>query len=417
MSHKVSIQRLRAEIKLVESLISNDFPYKYIREALHQIERLLRERLTFLEKINPVLVNKDVIETLGEESLTLIVHTLRYIGFLLRSSDVRNSFELYNPLSLLVSKLIYTEDGKTPKLILSSEWDYSPFTYIHPKILGMDDYVFIGLPASETGNALIAPLAGHEIGHNIWRTHKLENEFEGKLFDRICEIISNDYWDKYSSQSDVLSTRDDLKGVLWFSVIQFKTRLAIAQLEELFCDFVGIYYFNKSFLSSYSYLLSPAIPGIRSARYPSNSDRVKAHMYACDKFGIEAPPDYESHFNDINNPAGMDLDLEIIGKACFSFLDDILKLVKDYYVNASLNEYSMDRVKIILENFKLGVPCKEKESLTNIINAAWVFYDSDFQYWKDKYLDLWNDYDNREKVLSDLVFKSLEVAYILENYK
>jgi hypothetical protein len=77
---------------------------------------------------------------------------------------VRNSFEAYDPLRELAHKLL---DYK-PAIILSSEWEFSPFTY--PAISDdLPDFVFIGLPACEAGNALVLPLAGHELGHSIWR--------------------------------------------------------------------------------------------------------------------------------------------------------------------------------------------------------------------------------------------------------
>jgi hypothetical protein len=80
------------------------------------------------------------------------------LRFVLRSTNVRNAFELFDPLLRMSQKLI----GKDTKLILSSEWSFSPFTYVgvFPELPG---FVFIGIPASESGNALIIPAAGHEL--------------------------------------------------------------------------------------------------------------------------------------------------------------------------------------------------------------------------------------------------------------
>ena len=67
--------------------------------------------------------------------------------------------------------LCHVLDGNDPanretRLILSSEWDYSPFMY--DQITDLPSFVFIGLPACESANPLLLPLAGHELGHSVW---------------------------------------------------------------------------------------------------------------------------------------------------------------------------------------------------------------------------------------------------------
>jgi hypothetical protein len=77
---------------------------------------------------------------------------------------VRNAFELLDPLQSIVDEVL---QGR-PELLLSSEWDYVPFAY--PQSLDdLRSFVLIGLPASEAASALLLPLAGHEIGHAVWR--------------------------------------------------------------------------------------------------------------------------------------------------------------------------------------------------------------------------------------------------------
>ena len=69
---------------------------------------------------------------------------LPLLGFIRRSSNVRNAFEFYGPIVLLARQLL----GRETRFIHSSEWDYSPFTY--PKLYeNLKDFVLIGLPTSE----------------------------------------------------------------------------------------------------------------------------------------------------------------------------------------------------------------------------------------------------------------------------
>jgi hypothetical protein len=69
------------------------------------------------------------------------------LGFVLRATNVRNAFEIYDPL-LTICRAIY---GTEAKLILSSEWAFSPFTY--PAVFkDLPHLIFIGLPVSEADN-------------------------------------------------------------------------------------------------------------------------------------------------------------------------------------------------------------------------------------------------------------------------
>jgi hypothetical protein len=65
--------------------------------------------------------------------------------------------------------------GDKARLILSSEWEYVPYTY--PQNLNeLPEFIVIGLPASESDNILVFPAAGHELGHSLWRKEQMHTD-------------------------------------------------------------------------------------------------------------------------------------------------------------------------------------------------------------------------------------------------
>lgn len=97
------------------------------------------------------------------EANFLIVRVAYIVGMIVRSTSVRNAFELYVPFLDLCKALV----GQDARLLISSEWQYVPFT--HPQSLAeLPDFIIIGLPAPESDNVLVFPAAGHELGHSVW---------------------------------------------------------------------------------------------------------------------------------------------------------------------------------------------------------------------------------------------------------
>src|SRR5207247_1253486 len=76
---------------------------------------------------------------------------LPFLGFILRSTNVRNAFEFLGPFRRLAGEVLepqVTPDKRETKLLFSSEWDYTPFTYF--SVPQLRRYVLIGLPAPES---------------------------------------------------------------------------------------------------------------------------------------------------------------------------------------------------------------------------------------------------------------------------
>jgi hypothetical protein len=156
-------QKLRAVLNQIKQLKSADFPYRESSAALVLLTDIYEKDLKRLDGLDPA-DSLDVRQHACAHANTDISRYYHILGFILRSTNVRNAFEIYDPL-LNLCKTIY---GNSAKLIISSEWDFSPFTY--PAVtVDLPDLMFIGLPSTEAGNSLLVPLSGHELGHSVWR--------------------------------------------------------------------------------------------------------------------------------------------------------------------------------------------------------------------------------------------------------
>lgn len=121
--------RIGAVLATIHGLKQGEFPTDDAREALVAIERLFAEDRDYLDQITPQYIPRVVREACSE-SLKHVFSFMPFLGFLLRCTNIRNSFELYRPLLQLAKALLDPiDESVATRLLLSSEWDYSPYTY------------------------------------------------------------------------------------------------------------------------------------------------------------------------------------------------------------------------------------------------------------------------------------------------
>lgn len=118
----------------------------------------LRSVLTEAAAVNGAQYLQQKVITITQK----IFNFTNYLGILLRSTNLRNSFEAYFSFEEMALALV----GKPNRLILSSEWDAIPF-YIPSPPAALEDFVIIGLPAFASRNSLLLPLAAHELSHAV----------------------------------------------------------------------------------------------------------------------------------------------------------------------------------------------------------------------------------------------------------
>lgn len=154
LSLEFSPARVRAFLDEITKLEASDFPYPHSKQALLSIERVFEEFLGHLEKLDKDS-DPQTIRAACVAEVSGLFDYLPILGFILRSTNTRNAFETYGPVLRLCQKIL----GPNTKLLISSEWEYSPFTYT--RVTHLPNFVLIGLPAHESSNPLLLPLAGH----------------------------------------------------------------------------------------------------------------------------------------------------------------------------------------------------------------------------------------------------------------
>ena len=259
----------------------------------------------------------------------------------------------------------------------------------------------------------MVPLAGHELGHNVWAQMRLKAEFGPLLENEIKQQIRSNYWKQFQQYTGLGKPEDldDLVGrQTWLHAWQWSLR----QSEELFCDFVGLAIFREAFLHSFSYLLAPGFPQYRSKHYPSDRDRAKHQVAASVTMGIDTPPLHVEQFADSpkSNADYINLLLTIADSATANIVNELTVRARDIVAAAGLVPPTNAEISSITKCFAKGVPPIDVSGLASIIIASWSFYNSGMDEWKDTYPSLFGNDFRAIEMLSDLAFKSIEVHEI-----
>jgi hypothetical protein len=290
---KQKAQSVLAQIKRMQS---DDFPYKESKGALDQIAALFEADLQRLGQIDTG-TDQSLRRQACAHTNNRVALYHRVLGFILRSTNVRNPFEVYDPL-LKICRSAY---GPKAKLILSSEWNFSPFTY-PATFQDLPDLILIGLPATESGNSLIFPLAGHELGHSIWRRPTSRGpSVNSPLLEGLRTALLTHYQKNWAEFDKLFEPKKDSTHLLTDLFLQKiwaqSLKLASRQLEELFCDLFGLAIFGEGFLYSFLYVLSPNL-GPRVDIYPTLERRTKVLIDGARRFAFDIPANFGSYFSE-----------------------------------------------------------------------------------------------------------------------
>lgn len=384
----------------ITNLKTSDFSHPDGEEALTLLLKLFNADILRLEEANKL--NNDQIKI--EACTRANAHIFRFhpiMGFILRSTNVRNSFEFFDPILRLARKLL----GNDAKLMFSSEWQFSPFTY--PLVFSeLPNFVLIGLPASESGNSLVIPLAGHELGHSVWRRSGLGTSLDKKIEQAVIECFKRN-WISFEKLFPGNYNRDNIESDLVLRSIWLPSyKLSKRQCEEVFCDILGTRMFGTSYLYAFKYLLAPNFGGKRSDIYPDLRSRASYILRTSNHFGFEELEDYEKDF--IENPKNYDqksqFQLKMSDNATFSMVDYLIRKAEDISIDANIPLSTNKKSSIIFDSFKQGIPHDGAESLADIINAGWKIYaDKGIRATCD-----WNEL-NLFRGLNAIIFKTIEV--------
>ena len=269
----------------------------------------------------------------------------------------------------------------------------------------LPNVVLIGLPASESANALIIPAAGHECGHSVWVKEAVETKIQTDVQDNIIRFLK-DNWSEYTSYFPQIpkDKLDDLIGrPTWAKCYDWSIR----QIEEMFCDFIGLILFGQSYLHAFAYLLAPALGGQRHPHYPNISDRVQHLTWAAGKTKVHVPEQYKDRFAKEEEPKLTNADnflLKASDRVTAIMIQPLWKIGRTYCKNAGLDLPSSEEIERISQDFKLLVPSSGAPEFVDIINAGWRCYLDD-TFWEDVKIES----SKRRMLLNELILKTVDV--------
>lgn len=390
--------RLDAVLERISALKAGDSPQEHSTLALGLIEELFRTYKASLSKLGPKNDPSVVYHHCGVVTQALFDYT-PFLGFLHRSRNTSNAFELYGPLLRMAKELL----GEDIHLVLSSEWDYSPFTYLGvPNLL---HFVWVGLPASESSNALLTPLAGHEFGHSMWARAGLAKKWQPKLEAGILAEIKR-RWKDYQRYNPAVTDQQSLTDLFGLQSWRPAYEWALSQSEELFCDFVALRVFGEAYLHAFGYLLAPGAPDRGTPLYPTLPKRVEHQLKAAHKLGVPVPDQHKMMFQPVKAISGSERAflIELAESATDSLVDELIDEAGSLVAERQTATIRPEEVASAFEAFRLLVPVQGSVTLPEIINAGWRATHEE---------TLWSEYPQisgkRRIVLNELLLKSAQV--------
>jgi hypothetical protein len=396
--------KLEGLLHQINALLLSDFPHVASEDALKTLDIYFKENRGRLQQAAQS-GNSQILQSTCATINQRIEQVLPLLGLLLRSTNIRNSFEAYFSLDALAKELI----GPAAKIVLSSEWDFSPMTY--PMNMAMlPDFVLLGMPASESANSLLLPLAGHELGHSVWLQRDLENKFAPKV-QMTTEHLLLSNWEEYQRtfpEQRTLPAKPETLTTMFVSnhlaTIQAHAR---SQIEEIFCDAIGAFTFGEAFACAFHFLLAPNLGGTRSSHeYPTLKDRA-TYIKEFASLDMEALgfTNYAGAFfeeDDVLNQQYAFL-ISIADKAAQELAASMYTEAKQIVIaTAKVEALNKDNIETIASTFRQGLPVDGDYSLPDILNAAWkhAFDQTKIGSLDVKALLAW---------ISELVLKSIEV--------
>jgi hypothetical protein len=271
----------------------------------------------------------------------------------------------------------------------------------------------IGVPASESQNALILPLAGHELGHNVWAKNELERRYGPSVEKALVDHILKDRWREFSECfADV--TRENITDIVGQQSWKIAWSWAMRQCEELFCDFLGMALFAESFLHAYSYLLAPGLPEDRDEEYPGSEQRAVHQAKVAERWDIALPNQFVDRFEDEDVPSDKThrLLLRLADHTTAGMVDDLAEEAHKIVQATAYGQVPSGELERIVDCYGKGVPAQQISGIAAAVNAAWNFFLSEMSPWRTRYPSVFERPERPLTMLSDLVFKTIEVHEI-----
>ena len=377
--------RLVAALQQIDLIAESEFTFSDGPKALALIRKKLHKHLTDVASLRTDGVSDPkIIRAECHRALQGVDTVLPILGLIVRSTDIRNAFEIYGPIRDLAKLLVAGEKDSKPCLIWSSGLDYVPMTFRTIKYL--PGFIIITIPSSEAANPLLVPLAGHELGHRLWTDQKLENWSSRPILEGVVRFVQANYKEapqlsnlpKKARRSIESLTNYLTENSYRFSAWNSMLLNARRQTEEFFCDLIGYFLFGESFVHAFAYLLSPRPPHERWGEYPAMRARAALLIQAKEKFATKVsdaytiPDDLVELFAEEEQQDFWARAADEAAIAAATALIDVVVGFSQREAWKKLPGLSTSRREEIKNSwFAWGVPPENAGSLGNILNAAW----------------------------------------------
>jgi len=394
-------RRIAAFLEQIAELKASSFPHDDGKEALVVIERTFRVQEKRLDI--PVGASDDLIDATCVHLADLLSTYTDILGIILRSTNVRNPFELHFALAKLVKSTI----GDDIRVLISSEWNFVPFTY--PMSLDvLPNFVLIGSPAPESGNVLIAPLAGHEIGHTAWRSYDYATVLSPLVTDQVRVALNNNK----KIETNLLN-KLGLNPLGLNVIVDRCGGHALRQLEEAFCDLFGLYLFGSGYLFAFDYFLAPGASNC-FLDYPPDIRRMEILVEAAHEVRLTVDEALAKRWQKANYD-NEDSDMAVIVSAVLDVVvADMRRMLFSELERRNIFPPDDSVIAKVLSSFQRYEPFSEKATLAEIVTAGWRYLRDKKNLVEAKSQNKLKALRGEYKVLQDLMLKSIEVAEYLE---
>ncbi|MEG3148191.1 hypothetical protein U1839_26380 [Sphingomonas sp. RT2P30] len=397
-------RRIAAFIEQIDILAASSFPHDDGKKALAAIRVHCKGLQADLDL--PPGIRADVIDQLCLTLLDKVDNFTAILGFILRSTNVRNPFELhYAVKELIIRTLGELPLGEEVSLLISSEWSYVPFTY-PMNADQLPGSILIGTPAPESGNPLLIPLAGHEVGHSAWRVYAFGPRYSLMVSDAVEHALKQNV-----KAMQELQTAQPLGALDKERIIDQCADHVMQQLEEVFCDLFGLFLFGPAFVAAFDYLLGPGGHD-RTLDYPSDRQRMAFLVAAANDRGIELDQEMVAVWTEALPLKADRAEAEIIDAVMSELVPRMQKDLFDKINRSGFKPPRSDVIDKVLDAYCRGEPYPNRVELGESVSAGWKrLRQLDVAEFKGR------DDEEKErnraksyKVLADLVLKTVEVA-------
>ncbi len=356
-------RKLRAFLDQVEALEASDFPHGDAEDALATIKKKFLERRRQIERILP---GSPAVDTECESLIRAVTKYTSTLGLILRSTNVRNHFEIYYPLRVLVEKLV-----PGTKLILSSEWDLFPFTF---PVGHMDEFIFIGSPATEADDILIVPLAAHEIGHSVWNRHNIARKLDRYLSKAVVKHLQS----QLPGMSEEFDTppasrrgpgKPSRPQETEAGAVQDAYDLAWEQAQEVFCDLIALYTFDDGYIYAHEHIMAPG--GLyRDESYPDSQARVEYIRKGAEFWSVKYDPRAIAGWKP-SEANEQDWALDVADAAVRDVVPQLIRITDRLMGRVGIPRNDPVVVAQIRRCFQARIPYEKLALLSEIVSAGW----------------------------------------------